>query len=340
MSCRGGPWPALLFLPFPNGAPRGSQFISPGTDLFTPHSCSRNHSEISSPFGAWFPPACASFEDYAYVMARFGSFKDKILPRSFVFSASIASPFVVLLFAAVFLAPAFTPCRAQEIADDACPRPSQGSAVPEPQDLRSQNGVLKVDLTVHNFRDQSGSTRYCYVSADGSQSPTLRLNPGDLLILTLKNDLTEPQHAAASSTQTQSHSHAKSANDSDPCVRGAMTSTSTNLHFHGLTVPPICHQDDVLKTSIQPGDAPFEYRFRIPANEPPGLYWYHPHIHGFSKTQVLGGASGRAHRRGHRARQSPTRGFAGTSPGHTRSRSAESEFSAFEVGTGRAPNPA
>ncbi len=69
-------------------------------------------------------------------------------------------------------------------------------------------------------------------------------------------------------------------------------STSTNLHFHGLTIPPVCHQDDVLKTSISPDDPPFEYRFRIPADEPPGLYWYHPHIHGFTKAQVLGGASG------------------------------------------------
>jgi FtsP/CotA-like multicopper oxidase with cupredoxin domain len=71
-----------------------------------------------------------------------------------------------------------------------------------------------------------------------------------------------------------------------------MSAVSTNLHFHGLTVPPLCHQDDVLKTSIQPTDAPFEYRFQIPANEPPGLYWYHPHIHGFSSQQVIGGASG------------------------------------------------
>jgi FtsP/CotA-like multicopper oxidase with cupredoxin domain len=71
-----------------------------------------------------------------------------------------------------------------------------------------------------------------------------------------------------------------------------MTPTSTNLHFHGLTILPVCHQDDVLKTSIQPSDPPFEYRFRIPQNEPPGLYWYHPHIHGFSKLEVLGGASG------------------------------------------------
>jgi FtsP/CotA-like multicopper oxidase with cupredoxin domain len=71
-----------------------------------------------------------------------------------------------------------------------------------------------------------------------------------------------------------------------------MTSLSINLHFHGLTIPPVCHQDDVLKTAIRPGDLPFEYRFRIPEDEPPGLYWYHPHIHGFTKAQVLGGASG------------------------------------------------
>jgi FtsP/CotA-like multicopper oxidase with cupredoxin domain len=71
-----------------------------------------------------------------------------------------------------------------------------------------------------------------------------------------------------------------------------MSLISTNLHFHGLTVPPLCHQDDVLKTSIQPGDPPFEYHFAIPPDEPPGLYWYHPHIHGFSSQQVLGGASG------------------------------------------------
>ena len=71
-----------------------------------------------------------------------------------------------------------------------------------------------------------------------------------------------------------------------------MGPTATNLHFHGLSVPSLCHQDEVLKTSILPTDEPFEYRLRIPLNEPPGLYWYHPHIHGFSSNQVQGGASG------------------------------------------------
>jgi len=96
------------------------------------------------------------------------------------------------------------------------------------------------------------------------------------------------------SAAVANHIHARMnvEKSADPCARGAMTATSTNLHFHGLTIPPVCHEDDVLKTSISPKDPPFEYRFRIPANEPPGLYWYHPHIHGFSKVQVLGGASG------------------------------------------------
>ncbi len=133
--------------------------------------------------------------------------------------------------------------------------------------------------------------RYCYVAPDGTQSPTLRLQPGDLLILRLKNALTEP---ATPSTPMNQHSATKANVHAtiDPCQRGEMTATATNLHFHGLQIPPVCHQDEVLKTAINPADAPFEYRIRIPADQPPGLYWYHPHIHGFTNTEVLGGASG------------------------------------------------
>ena len=43
-----------------------------------------------------------------------------------------------------------------------------------------------------------------------------------------------------------------------------MSITSTNLHFHGLTVPPLCHQDDVLKTSICGGGC----AFRVPISDP------------------------------------------------------------------------
>jgi FtsP/CotA-like multicopper oxidase with cupredoxin domain len=178
---------------------------------------------------------------------------------------------------------------AREAAPAGCPRPAPGSVVPEPLELRSHNGVLRLDLTVRNYRQPDGSARYCYQLPDGTQSPTLRVKPGDLFVLRLKNELSEPDSAAAGATPPHHHAGAGSR---DPCLSALMTATSTNLHFHGMTVPPLCHQDEVLKTSVQPHDPPFEYRFRIPDDEPPGLYWYHPHIHGFSKPQVLGGASG------------------------------------------------
>jgi FtsP/CotA-like multicopper oxidase with cupredoxin domain len=196
--------------------------------------------------------------------------------------------FAVAVFAWVCLGPWHAPVRAQSIAPGLCPRPTVGSVVQEPSDLRSQNGVLKVDLTIHNEIEADASTRYCYIDSRGIESPTLRLKPGDLLILKLKNDLTD--HNSPSAPAGDHHGQAGASGD--PCTTGLMTSVSTNLHFHGLTVPPICHQDDVLRTSINPGSPPFEYRFRIPPDEPPGLYWYHPHIHGFTKVQVLGGASG------------------------------------------------
>jgi FtsP/CotA-like multicopper oxidase with cupredoxin domain len=176
-------------------------------------------------------------------------------------------------------------------AHDSCIRPPIGSAVPEPPDLRSRNGVLSVDLTVRNHREQDGSIRYCYVMGDGAQSPTLRMHPGDLLVLELKNELEDLGDGTPLAASHARHGRA-AASPADPCTSATMSITSANLHFHGLTVPPLCHQDDVLKTSIAPGAPAFVYRFKIPPEEPPGLYWYHPHIHGFTTAQVLGGASG------------------------------------------------
>ena len=187
------------------------------------------------------------------------------------------------------------PEQARQGGQSICPRPAVGSVVAEPEDLRSRNGVLEADLTVRDVPDAHGNTLYCYTDAAGRESPTLRVKPGDLVILHLKNALTEID--AAQSSAMAPHAHPASSSGStghgpESCGNGEMSAVSTNLHFHGLTIPPVCHQDDVLKTLVHPGDPAFEYRFRIPDDEPPGLYWYHPHIHGFSKQQLLGGASG------------------------------------------------
>jgi len=47
----------------------------------------------------------------------------------------------------------------------------------------------------------------------------------------------------------------------------------------------------VIKTIINPGEK-FQCDLAFPANEPPGLYWYHPHVHGIADPTVLGGATG------------------------------------------------
>ena len=70
-----------------------------------------------------------------------------------------------------------------------------------------------------------------------------------------------------------------------------MSASATNIHFHGTNVAPVCGQDEVVHTLVQPGQS-FDYNVQIPHNEPPGLYWYHPHPHGFSEGQVQGGATG------------------------------------------------
>ncbi len=166
-----------------------------------------------------------------------------------------------------------------------CQRPAPGAAVPEPAELRSSNGTLRVDFSLRTSVDVYGLTLFCYVYGDNVQSPTLRVRPGDEIVLNLKNELPKAQSSGAG------HTH-PAAGKPNSCGTGVVTASSTNLHFHGLNVPPVCHQDEVIHTLIQPGDEAFEYRIKIPADEPPGLYWYHPHPHGFSERQVLGGASG------------------------------------------------
>src|ERR1700733_5120358 len=99
---------------------------------------------------------------------------------------------VIIAFAILVFQPWHANLRAQDVVSRACPRPSAGSVVPEPEDLRSRNGVLKVGLTIYDSAEADGSTRYCYVDENGRQSPNLRLNPVDLLIQTSRADTCIP----------------------------------------------------------------------------------------------------------------------------------------------------
>lgn len=176
-------------------------------------------------------------------------------------------------------------------ADLVCARFAPGSVLPMPPDLWSQSGVLEVTFKFETVVDALGLTRYCYVTDSGLQAPTLHVYPGDQLIIHFHNDLPAAPSVPMAAMTTMKHAHGALSSSSSDCAGGAMSQSATNMHFHGMNVAPTCHQDDVINTLIQPAGT-FDYALQIPTDEPTGLYWYHPHPHGYSNYQVLGGAAG------------------------------------------------
>jgi FtsP/CotA-like multicopper oxidase with cupredoxin domain len=88
---------------------------------------------------------------------------------------------------------------------------------------------------------------------DGPVAPTLRAARGERATITLRNALDEP----------------------------------TILHWHGFRPP---QEVDGHPRFAIPGGAQFDYDFVI--DEPPGLYWYHPHPHMRTAAQVHLGMAG------------------------------------------------
>ena len=166
-----------------------------------------------------------------------------------------------------------------------CPRYQAGSTIIEPKNLFSAGGKLEVDFTYQTRLDQFGNTLYCFTTSEGVESPTLHVHPGDRLIIRLKNELPSSGMPAAMPGMAVTGWH------SGDCSSKPMDNSSVNIHYHGTNAPPVCHQDEVITTLVNSGDS-YEYDVHFPSDEPPGLYWYHPHIHGISEAAVLGGASG------------------------------------------------
>jgi FtsP/CotA-like multicopper oxidase with cupredoxin domain len=163
-----------------------------------------------------------------------------------------------------------------------CPRFAPGSTVINPPALYSQNGSLTVNLSYNTRQDAQGRTLYCFTTPDGTESPTLHIRPGDHLIINVKNNLPAP---------TDSSEMQMATNAADVCGASMMNSASVNIHYHGTNTSPHCHSDEVIHTLINSGEI-FTYDVAFPYDEPPGLYWYHPHVHGLSEQAVQGGGTG------------------------------------------------
>jgi FtsP/CotA-like multicopper oxidase with cupredoxin domain len=166
-------------------------------------------------------------------------------------------------------------------ASDVCARGIPGGDVLPPADLHSVGSVLNVKLEYHTTLDSAGRTLLCFQTADGVESPTLRVNPGDTINIELTNKL-PPVLLGPGEVVSNKHNR---------CGDTVMLPSSVNMHFHGLNVSPKCHSDENIHTLVNSGQT-FSYKIKVPADEPPGLYWYHPHVHGIASASVQGGATG------------------------------------------------
>ena len=136
-------------------------------------------------------------------------------------------------------------------------RSSNGAELVQPKLLHSANGRLEVNLSASQSPVKIGDTTVNALTYNGSlPGPTLWVGPGDTVTVSLANRLNDP----------------------------------TNLHTHGLHVSPGGSGDNVFRR-IDSGTTA-EYRYEIPKDHPPGVFWYHPHHHGLAAQQVFGGLYG------------------------------------------------
>ena len=133
--------------------------------------------------------------------------------------------------------------------------PNNVNELPEPPVIHAVHGVAEVTLTV-DLNPATGLPGFDYNGMHGV-APTINLKPGETIVFNLTDHL----------------------------QRSGGMASFMNLHFHGMGSTPLAPGDDVLGMFATPGHS-LRYTIHIPKNQPPGLYWYHPHIHGQTNFQV------------------------------------------------------
>ncbi|MCP9272104.1 multicopper oxidase family protein [Mycolicibacterium arenosum] len=174
----------------------------------------------------------------------------------------------------------------------------------EPVRLSSEDGVLEVRLSAHqgtvnldtvekpvtNFM-VFGFDLINGTSSDGSvkgdnlyPAPTLRVDPGEKLIVHYDNDLQDLDIKDFFDPAMTPRG------DDVPMYPPQLTEAPLNLHTHGLHVSPSGNADNVL-LSI-PAGMGNTYTYDVPENMPNGLYWYHSHRHTMTTQQTYAGLAG------------------------------------------------
>ncbi|MET8168583.1 multicopper oxidase domain-containing protein [Streptomyces sp. NPDC005329] len=158
---------------------------------------------------------------------------------------------------------------------------------PQPETRRTapDTGRLETRLTV-GFTEQviPGVGTVTTRTYEGTiPGPTLRVRPGDSLEITQVNAL--PPNADATHADAM-HQDMNIPHDFN----------TFNLHTHGLHVDPTGEADNIYRT-FEPSETPegtttYHSVVDVPADHPAGTFWYHPHHHGSTATQLLNGMGG------------------------------------------------
>jgi len=120
-------------------------------------------------------------------------------------------------------------------------------------------------------------------TGDSYPAPTLKVNRGDTLRITLLNELEGQAFEALQIPATPIYV------DGVLVQPPNLTEMPLNNHTHGLHVSPNFSSDNVLLS--MPAGQGFVYEYKIDQAQPDGLYWVHPHNHMYSTEQVARGLS-------------------------------------------------
>jgi FtsP/CotA-like multicopper oxidase with cupredoxin domain len=166
------------------------------------------------------------------------------------------------------------PTPVRRAADPAFPQPELRTPV-------TRTGRLATRLTVRFTElELPGAGKVLTRTYEGAvPGPTLRVRPGDSLEITHVNAL--PPNPPGTH------------HDDINVPHGFNT---FNLHAHGMHIDPTGEADNVFR-AFEPAGEPgrtttYRSTIAVPANHPAGTFWYHPHHHGSTATQLLNGMAG------------------------------------------------
>ncbi len=229
------------------------------------------------------PQARPALEENPVNKRKIGNVKLCVLSCLVVLTLSQASA-----FAQTSTTTGSSPTPVPPVPNPCTPRFTAGSVVHQPPALFSQNGVLNVRFSYQQTTDSVGRLLHCFMTPNGIQEPTLHVKPGDALNITVTNNT--PMQPFGEPYNPPNCGDSRVEFTPQP-VGTPSVGSSVNIHYHGTNVTPQCGGDNVTRTLINSGST-FRYSFTFPTDEPPGLYWYHPHVHGLAERDLLGGATG------------------------------------------------